>query len=224
MSGVQYNQVNPEDPVDVSIDGTACMEWDTFAKFINPLSVPEIAPGSVTNADTGFVRLYVNSTTQQLEYRLSDATVLQPPPGQYFSAYDAGGGVSVTGTWQDIPWDTETRKDSIYTHAANGTTVTIGADGDYKITADCTTTNSANGRTQSEIRLVVDTGGGFNEIGGTRRRIYNRNATQGDGSASITTITTFTDGDIIKLQSQVVAGSGTITTLADGCSLTIEKL
>ena len=88
-----------------------------------------------------------------------------------FYGYDTTGGLAVNNTQQAIDLDTEVVKDSIYTHSTvtNPSEVTLTEAGLYRIIAETsieTIDALAGTRGAPELRVQVNTGGGFNDIAG----------------------------------------------------------
>ncbi len=139
-----------------------------------------------------------------------------------FSGYDTTGGTDVTSGWTDIPLDTEHEKTSGIAHTASSAEVTVNQDGTYHIAgqATCNQTTGSS-RSQVQMRLMLDTGGGYAEVGGTRRSMYSRNNTEAENSGAFAIILSLVSGYKVKLQAQRSSGSGTILLLADGSALTL---
>lgn len=139
--------------------------------------------------------------------------------------YNATTEVSIDSGWSDITWDTQVKKDSIYTHSLNSAEVTINEPGFYYVAVDIGTYNSSgSSRSQSIMRFLVDSGSGYSEIGGTRGSMYNRNSAQGRASASVNRPIQFMIGDKFKVQAQRSSGTGVILTEANACRININKL
>ncbi len=146
----------------------------------------------------------------------------------YFSAYDNVGGIDVSAGWTDITWDTERRKDGIYTHTADSAVITINKTTDFIFSFDfgCDMTSSSGSVPSiSAARLVVDTGGGYTEVAGTRCYTFHDRTTAGEASSSVNNIIiSVTSGDDFKLQVQRFSGNDTIVTLADTCRIFIKSI
>jgi len=143
----------------------------------------------------------------------------------YFMGVHTSGGLSLNSGFTDITWELEKRKDSIYTHNTSTEAVQINITGDYKIIVDLSTdVTSGGGRSISEGRVMRDSGIGYSELTGTRTYMYNRTSTGGENSGSIHFIESLTSGDFIKVQAQRLSGSSTVSTIANGCRLLIERI
>lgn len=138
----------------------------------------------------------------------------------YFNAYDATGGTSLN-TAATVPLDTVrfTYPNGVFTFS-NGVT-TINYEGVYRIEFDCSIDiSTGTNRTQSEAWLERNN----TELGGTRRPIYNRNATQGGDNMSATSIFKLNPGDTIRIRAERQSGTSNVQTFADGSAITIERI
>lgn len=146
----------------------------------------------------------------------------------YFSAYDASGGIDVSSGWTDITWDTELKKHTIFSHTADSAVITINKTAEFLFCFDygCEmSSSSGNVPSNSAGRLVVDTGGGYNEVAGTMCYAYHDRTLQGTASASMSGIfVNVTSGDSFKVQVQRFAGNDTIVTLANSCRILIKSI
>jgi hypothetical protein len=146
---------------------------------------------------------------------------------RHFDAYDDTGGLDVT-SGAAIPLDTEVTKHlsgRLYSHSTsvNPSEVTLERDGLYRITVDCTTeVTTGTVRCETDMWVEVDTGGGFAEISGTRRTMYNRIAGNGTNSVSCTFTYDASSGDILRVWAVRAQGTQTIETVADGTRMNID--
>jgi len=140
---------------------------------------------------------------------------------QYFFAYHAVGLVEVFSKWTDLVWDTEVKKDTVFTHA-NGA-ITFNETGAYIITVDISLEAMAgSSRTGCEIRIVIDTGSGvFVELSGTRAIGYQRLVNYGS-AMTINRFVNISSGDKIKIQAIKTFGFSTIKTLPNGSRIMIK--
>ncbi len=76
------------------------------------------------------------------------------------------------------------------------------------------------------MRLMLDTGGGFAEVNGSRASMYVRDATNLGSSGTVTKVMTFGAGDKIKVQfnREVSASADVIQLLADGSGLVVFRI
>lgn len=141
-----------------------------------------------------------------------------------FYAYDNAGGLALTTTWADLSLNVQTKVDSQYTHTSGTAPVTIQEDGWYEITYNVSTdSTSGSDRTTSRAKLQLDSGGGYADIPGSFGYMYNRQATEGEDTVSRTIVHSFSTGDIIKLQADILSGSN-VSTIAGGTSLGIKQI
>ena len=140
-----------------------------------------------------------------------------------FYAYDSAGGTLIGNTPTDIPFDTEIREDTEYTHAANSAEVTINTTGNYEVAYNCTMDVVGTARYIAEHWIEVNDGGGFAEAPGTRAGTYHRTTGDGLDNASIEAYLELNAGDILKIQAQGDTNND-IRTEANGCRLKIRQL
>lgn len=141
---------------------------------------------------------------------------------EYFDGYDSSGGTGVSTSWTDVPFGTERKKTAAFAHSVGGSEVTIGRAGTYVILARATTTITAGtARTDSSIRLVIDTGSGYVAVPGTTAIMYNRTLNLGETTGVCFVALDINAGDKIKLQVKRDSGSSTLQLLAGGSSLVI---
>lgn len=152
----------------------------------------------------------------------------QGPPGiltvsgtSYFDAYDSAGTLTLTGSWQDVPFNVVRKNSGDFTFTSN-TELTIPSSMTYcviaRVTADIT---SGTNRSESLVRLVKDTGSGYVEIPGSRGALYHRTLGEGSNTATVNILDDFSAGDKIKVQIIQDSGSDTISLLANGSALSV---
>lgn len=223
-------------------DGTVNIDQDDIDEFLERINVSVVtsvdtSDPAVTDDETrGFQEnsLWINTTTDQGFLNVdpaSGAAIWKQITNdtlddtEVFSGYTNSNSSSFTTTWTDMPIDAEFKKSSSFTHTNPNPNVTIGETGTYLVIAEITIDQvSGNSRSTAEMRLVVDTGGGYNEIDGTRARMYSRNNAQGEQVGSVSIIRDFTAGDQIKAQAQRFSGAGSFQILADNSRLSILNL
>lgn len=141
-----------------------------------------------------------------------------------FYAYDAVGAIDINSGWTDLTLDTEVKEDAPFTHGADSAEVTINEDGWYEITYNVSTdVTSGTSRSDSETKIQEDKGSGYIDVPGSFGQMYNRQATQGGSSTSVTILREFVSGDKVKIQAHRISGTNTVVTSADGVGLTIKK-
>lgn len=144
---------------------------------------------------------------------------------EYFDAYDSTGGTDISSGWTDIPLGTERKKTTDFTHNTGSVEVTVNTTATYVVSYTVTTNiTSGTSRSESEMRLMLDQGSGYNQISGSIGRMYNRNNSQGGNTATRTLILDLSTGDKIKMQASRISGTSTVVTLADGSALTISRV
>lgn len=142
-----------------------------------------------------------------------------------FWGYDTAGGINISSGWTDITLDSEGYKDDEFTHSADSAVVEVDEDGIYQITYYVTTyITSGSSRSDSEARIVIDTGSGYVEEAGSIGGMYNRTAGEDLANASVTIIKSLSATDKIKLQARRNSGSDTVVTWPNSCGLVIRKL
>jgi len=142
-----------------------------------------------------------------------------------FWGYDVAGGINIDAGWTDISLDTEGYKDNEFIHASDSPVIELDEDGVYQITyyvtTDCVL---GQDRSESEARIVIDTGSGYTEEPGTRSVMYNRIFLQGAANGSVTIVKSLSATDKIKIQARRRSGPDSIETYPDGCGIVIRKL
>lgn len=204
----------------------------------NSLSASTLTVGGVpysANTDTFVTSGTFNQSTDTLELTKNDGnqvdislSALTNQTVRYFNAYDGAGGTtaSITNIWVDVPLGTERFNDDDFSHSTstNNEEVTIQKDGTYLLLGSISTEGSiSTSRSQAETRLVLDTGGGYNQVNGTLGQIYNRQSSFG-GSASFVTPLTLSIGDKVKMQYRRTNGSTPIVLQPNSSSLTIVNI
>jgi hypothetical protein len=182
----------------------------------------EVAALSLVTVDGADHILIEDDSDSDNKKRVLASDLLAAGAAEAFSGYDQTGGTSLDAGWADIPILTERVKTSNIVHSASSAEVTINATGRYIIIGEATSNITAGtSRSQCQLKLQIDTGGGYGDVGGTLRGMYARQASQPQNSGSFTIILDLTSGDKIKMQAQRASGGSTCVTLADGQSLTL---
>lgn len=140
-----------------------------------------------------------------------------------FYAYDGAGVTLIANTPTDLPFDTEVREDSDYTHAADSAEVTINTTGSYLVDYNCTMDVVGTARYVAEHWIERNTGGGFIEAPGTRSGTYHRTTGDGLDNASIEAYLELNVGDIIKAVAQADT-TNVVRTEPNGCRFKIQRL
>lgn len=132
----------------------------------------------------------------------------------------------IAGSWVDIPMYFERYIDSNFTHVADSPEITINATDIYMITARCSTyIVFGTLKNTCQMRLALNTGGGYNGINSTIGYMYNKEAGASHNTATVTIIQQFSFGDKVKLQAfRITDNSSIVAVPAEGSSLTITKV
>tara|TARA_R100001163_G_C5068136_1_gene207975 strand:+ start:893 stop:1852 length:960 start_codon:yes stop_codon:yes gene_type:complete len=138
--------------------------------------------------------------------------------------YNPASETVVTNSWTDVPLNIERIKDSDFAHQTNGTEITINTTDNYLIIARCSTyIPNGNSRTNTQMRLALNTGSGYSTIPGTFGYMYNRNSSQGYNTVTVSAILQLNMSDKIKMQVMIFSGNGPINLVSEGSSITIIK-
>lgn len=195
-----------------------------------PNTASSVRPTAIDDAATDNVvgQVWIDTSHEQI-YCCVDATesaaIWKSLSHCYFNAYDAAGDISINAGYTPITWDTEVRKDCVFIHAANSSTIAVTEDISILVVVDVTiyhTTGSA--RTDSVARLMLDTGAGPAELAGTKTYMYHRMASQGKSSGSIHRIVNMNTGDKISVEVARNSGTGVLKTLANGCRILLQTI
>lgn len=154
------NQISVTNPDGVAGNPTVALAANPVlpgtSGFVPPIGTTALRPTgtALTQAQTRF-----NTDSSALEYYDGAAwkTVLATSatysgPARWFAAYSTSSAtVPSTTTFTLIPWNVEQRKDVIFTHALNSTSVTVSQAGWYRIIADISITGSG-----AEISVFIN--------------------------------------------------------------------
>jgi hypothetical protein len=139
-----------------------------------------------------------------------------------FSGYDSAGGTSIVSGWTDVPLDSERKKTSDFAHTTPSAEVTVNRDDTFIIAATVATEiTTGTSRSDSEMRVQIDTGGGYVTVPGTQLVIYNRTAAQGKGAVTKVFVIDLSTGDKVKVQARRLSGGSTVA-LQAGSELVIS--
>jgi hypothetical protein len=143
---------------------------------------------------------------------------------EYFDAYDSAGATDISGGYTDIPLGTQRKITSDFTHTPGNANVVINTTGTYIVTYAATTEVSTGAtRSQSDARLMIDTGSGFVLVPGSVGTMYNREVTEGTNTATRTFMMDLDLGDELKVQASQISGAN-VQTRANGSALTIARV
>ena len=223
---IQYHNTGPDQASEIDVDtdpfsGNLSSGDDTVQKALQTLDQMTASGSTGPTGPTGAGGTGPTGPTGAGETGPTGPSGEVGDDVDKFYAYDAAGGIDVSSGWTDITLDTEVVDDPAFSHGADSAEVTINTDGWYELSYYVAT--DGGGRADSEARIAWDQGGGYAEMGGTRGTMYNRQASQGTTSCSVTVLRELSSGDKIKLQAQKKSGSGSILTYANACGLTITR-
>lgn len=126
---------------------------------------------------------------------------------------------SFTSTRLTLYFDTIRMSDGDFN--LNSGEITFLKSGTYIICIDIAIDNFNSGRSGANGYLQIDTGSGYSDISNYMLSTYNRNNTVGESSASLIIPVTVNISDKIRLQVVRFNGYSTLTTVIDGCNMTI---
>lgn len=174
-----------------------------------------------TTNDTSFVCL--DSTTSSASWSL--VSLDSGDTSTYFEAYDNAGGTVVGTTFTDLPLDTQRVSGSDYSHTPGSAVVEVQATGTYLVYGHGSTdVSGGSSRTVTAVGLFLDSGVGFNVVGGTSIWLYNRTNGAGANTGSFMAVMNLSAGDQLKLRGIRVAGTSTIVTAQGGSGLTLVRI
>lgn len=132
---------------------------------------------------------------------------------------------TISNTFLDIPLTDERHVDTVdFTHTTNSPEVTILSDDVYEISWSIGLERASGGnRSDSDSRLMLDSGSGYNEVPGTSSHGYHRSPTI-KNSHGRTIILSVVAGSKIKLQARRSNGSSILKLIPGANSLMIRKI
>jgi hypothetical protein len=147
----------------------------------------------------------------------------------FFNAVNSANttGINSSVTWTDLPWDTENRKDAIYTHSTvtNNEEIQINQAGDYEIICEILSDVTSGGnRTITEGRLVIMNGTTTTEIPSSRTNMYNRTSGAGGDSGTISLVHNISANEKVKAQIKRQTGTNNCFVNKDGTRILLRKL
>jgi hypothetical protein len=132
--------------------------------------------------------------------------------------------IILTGVWTDMPLDVARITPTAHFSHAGGASpeVTVAEDVTCQVTYRvCLLTTLLSARTESENRLMIDTGSGYAAVPGTLSRNYHREVHEGETTATVVAVLELAAGDKLKVQSMRSSGVGLLQFYSEACSLTI---
>ncbi|ARR74925.1 hypothetical protein SAGO17_0005 [Mimivirus AB-566-O17] len=142
---------------------------------------------------------------------------------QFFSSY-VSSSQNISTSYTDVLFNTTRLVDSIYTYNTSTGILDITEDGIYIINCNISTRTNSNTETQSNIRLVIDSGSGYTEIPGTRSYIHNDDSPDSDETAIFNCVYSALTGDKVKIQAITESGANLSSTIVNGCNFNVLKL
>lgn len=187
------------------------------------MSAPS-APGS------GLARLYKKTGSSGLFWRPDSSSEIDITSGGVSRKCDVyykplSGITSFSSNWTDVPMHVERTIDENFYHSINSAEITINTTDTYMIIAKCSGYNTTNTRSASQIRIVRDTGGGYNHIAGSVAYMYHRyGGLLGYETTNIPMIISLNAGDKIKMQIQKIEGATTLYIPSEAASIIIKNV
>ncbi|CAG7581576.1 MAG: hypothetical protein SLAVMIC_00910 [uncultured marine phage] len=143
-------------------------------------------------------------------------------PSSSLTISSSGGGNPTT--YVDILWGNQVIVGSFFTQTGTSSDITVNGDGYYEVNYSLSIDVNNNNRSTSESRLMLDTGGGFTEVSRSLGYGYHRTSSNGEQTITKSLKLNLSDGDILKIQSRRLSGSGNLVTIDNGCNITMTKL
>ncbi len=140
---------------------------------------------------------------------------------EYIDVYDSSLNTTIGTSWTDIPFDTKRGNTTAFSFTPTSAEITVNTTGTYIITARVSALVSAGtSRTQTDIKMQIDNGIGYNDIPGSSATLYEKQSLYGT-SASVTVVMDLSDGDKLKIIGISRDGTSTVDTMDGGSSLSI---
>lgn len=138
-----------------------------------------------------------------------------------FQAYDSAGGQDTnTIAGQTINWWTQQITETIYSHTAGTSAVTINETGRYRITYSISSATNDNARRTPRASIYVNGG----EIVASVSYWYTRNNTDSDVTCSTSTVVDLTATNTVEIFSQEAGNDGIALTNANESWINIELI
>jgi len=168
----------------------------------------------------------VQSALQELQGGID---TLSSVAKEYVYANQTVAQTGINGTPVSVIFDNEAKNSNGSVFTVNTTTgeITVNKTGTFKVEYVMTADTNDGARRTSETTLQIDTGSGFAalsaSLGSTTAFGYHRNNASGENSAASQAILDLTSGDKLRLRLRRSNGSGTINTIPQGTSISIEE-
>lgn len=152
----------------------------------------------------------------------SGGGVIPTDPSDKLDVYDTVGGQVLNASYQTVVFDqTRTITNTVFGYAPLSGEVTFLSDGEFLVvTRVSTETTTGTTRSQTAMKVQVNTGGGYADVPGTMGYMYNREVTEGKATGVASFVYTATAGDTLRVQAVRISGNN-VATIADGSSLSI---
>ncbi len=191
------------------------------AEELSVNGVLALGEGTAPGSTSGYGKVYVKSSDSELYYQDDGGTETGLTNTKKWRLLKSGT-QATTGTYADITgWATAEIEDGAYSFNTSTGVMTFQEDGWYQIFYDVICDNGTS-RTQLDIILQENTGGGYANITGSQFSNYAiRNTTQLRGGTSGMILRQFNSTDLLKIQTRVIGAACNI--LTDDARITILK-
>jgi hypothetical protein len=153
---------------------------------------------------------------------LTGATIEVTTESDFLDIFDITGGLTLTGSWQDVPMNFSRQTSTAYNWVTGSAEVEFNNEGTYIVMARTNVrTSSGTGRSSSAMQVVYDAGSGYEVLSGTTNGMYHRQLNDGQTGSISTFIVSAQPGDKVKMQVQQTNGGDTLQTLPNGSSIII---
>lgn len=145
---------------------------------------------------------------------------------KFVDIYNTGTQV-INSSYTDITYDTQRIINGIYTHTGGTAPITVGETGKYIIFAKAALNNTnvnVNNNTSTQMRILLDTGGGYSAISGHLSSTVNVFNTAGKSTLGLVLTLSLSAGSSLKIQIIKLYSGSTVQTLANSTSFSIIKV
>ena len=151
--------------------------------------------------------------------------VSSTPKQEHFNAYEAAGGQALVSSDTVVSLDTVRKNSntSVFNFVSNNS-LEINKTGTYLVTIYVTTDVTDNVRSETRFQLRLSTGGAFLLVPGMMGFLYNRLASEGENTGSVTGILDITAGDRIAIYASEHSGSSNIVIKNGSTGMSVVEL